>query len=104
MIIYVAFPLRESDMTLLDEGLLASESLLLAQHLPENERKKAFLQAQIAFGNVPLEWIEESQKLRWLQLYSTGLNPYQQKDWNNKSVIVTNLHGFFGEPVAETAL
>jgi phosphoglycerate dehydrogenase-like enzyme len=106
MIVYVTFPLRESDITLLDKGLLPSESLLLAQHLPENERKRAFLQAQVAFGNVPLEWVEESVRLQWLQLYSTGLNPYQQIDWNNKPfpVTVTNLHGFFGEPVAETAL
>lgn len=106
MIIYVAFSLKDSNITLLQEGLITSETLLLAQHIPESERSKAFLQAEVAFGNVPLEWVEESQRLRWLQLYSTGLNPYQQIDWDKKAcpITVTNLHGFFGEPVAETAL
>jgi glyoxylate/hydroxypyruvate reductase A len=104
-LIYLAFPLNEADQATLRGALLPSERCLWAQHLPKVEQREAFLRAEIAFGNVPLEWIEESRHLRWLQLFSAGVNPYHELDWDSfPNLTVTNLRNFFGQPVAETAV
>ena len=103
--IYVAFSLPDAEKSLLEESLLPTERCSWFQLLPEEERLNAFREAEIVFGNVPLDWIEKSENLRWLQLYSAGVNPYQELDWSKMPQIkVTNLRNFFGQPVAETAV
>jgi phosphoglycerate dehydrogenase-like enzyme len=66
----------------------------------------AFREAEIVFGSVSPEWILDSRNLRWAQLDSTGFGQYQQLDWGSMAsrVTMTNLGGFFAEPVVETAL
>lgn len=103
--IYVAFSLPDAERALLEESLLPSEHCSWFQLMPEEERLQAFQQAEVVFGNVPLDLISQSKQLRWLQLYSAGVNPYQELDWSTMpQITVTNLRNFFGQPVAETAV
>lgn len=66
----------------------------------------SFSQCEVAFGNPPPAWLAESDALRWIQLESVGFGEYRGLDWPTlgRRVAMTNLAGFFAEPVAETAL
>ena len=66
----------------------------------------AFADCEVAFGNVPAHWLKASDRLRWLQLESVGFGEYRDLDWATlgRRLTVTNLAGFFAEPVAQTAL
>lgn len=65
-----------------------------------------FQDCDVVFGNVPAHWIEQSSALRWAQLDSVGFGEYRALDWSSleKRVTMTNLAGFFADPVAQTAL
>ena len=65
-----------------------------------------FNQCDVVFGNVPAHWIEQSAALRWAQLDSVGFGEYRSLDWPRleKQITITNLAGFFADPVAQTAL
>ncbi len=65
-----------------------------------------FISCQIALGNPPFPWLKSADKLRWIQLESTGFNEYAPLAdlANEPNPILTNLAGFFAEPVAETCL
>tara|TARA_B100000927_G_scaffold35134_1_gene25250 strand:- start:1849 stop:2778 length:930 start_codon:yes stop_codon:yes gene_type:complete len=65
---------------------------------------KNFMQSNIVFGNVPPKMIEQSSKLEWIQLESTGFSEYMHLEKLNKKIIITNLKGFFAKQVAQTAL
>ncbi|MCO6052240.1 D-2-hydroxyacid dehydrogenase [Mesorhizobium sp. RP14(2022)] len=61
---------------------------------------------EVIFGNPePLD-VQANAALQWMQLESVGFGEYADLDWqrDGKDVIVTNLAGFFADPVAETAL
>lgn len=62
--------------------------------------------APIMFGNPEPEVIAANASLRWLQLESVGFGEYAGLDWSRPggTAQVTNLAGFFADPVAETAL
>ncbi len=66
----------------------------------------SFADCEVVFGNVPANWLAQSRTLRWFQLDSVGFSEYRDLDWAalGKDVTVTNLAGFFANPVAETAL
>lgn len=84
--------------------LVGPHGITFANH-DESDRAK-FDAAQIVFGSVPPNWLAEARLLRWLQLNSTGIGQYLHLDWNKlgKTITVSNLAGFFAEPVAETAV
>src|SRR3546814_4092126 len=53
-------------------------------------------------GNPPSKWLEKKEiRVQWMQLYSAGFNEYQGLQ---KAIPVSNLHGFFAQPCAETVL
>lgn len=60
----------------------------------------------VIFGNPDAEVIAANAHLRWLQLESVGFGEYSALDWSRDGgkAVVTNLAGFFAEPVAQTAL
>ncbi|UVK54608.1 D-2-hydroxyacid dehydrogenase [Mesorhizobium sp. AR02] len=60
----------------------------------------------IVFGNPEPDKIAANQNLRWLQLESVGFGEYAGLDWKcgHGKTLVTNLAGFFADPVAESAL
>ena len=61
---------------------------------------------EIVFGNPEAAIVSANPKLRWMQLESVGFGEYVGLDWRRLEgrVTVTNLAGFFADPVAETAL
>ncbi len=61
---------------------------------------------QIAFGNPPPETLANAGTLTWVQLESVGFGEYADLDWPllGQRLTLTNLAGFFADPVAETAL
>lgn len=61
---------------------------------------------EIVFGNPEASIVSANPKLRWMQLESVGFGEYLDLDWTRPAgrVAVTNLAGFFADPVAETAL
>ncbi len=67
---------------------------------------KDFFDCEIVFGNVPASWVEKSSSLRWMQLESVGFGEYRHLELQSsgKAVVVTNLAGFFADPVAQSAL
>jgi glyoxylate/hydroxypyruvate reductase len=60
----------------------------------------------VIFGNPDAKVVMANKNLRWLQLESVGFGEYAALDWSRPggTVIVSNLAGFFANPVAETAL
>ncbi len=66
----------------------------------------SFLSCEVAFGNVPAAWLTGNAELRWMQLESVGFDEYGDLDWDSlgQRLTVTNLAGFFADPVAESAL
>jgi phosphoglycerate dehydrogenase-like enzyme len=73
---------------------------------PSSADRPAFDRCEIAFGNPPASWIAKSPRLRWVQLESVGFGEYMALDWAvlGPRVRITNLAGFFAEPVAESIL
>jgi phosphoglycerate dehydrogenase-like enzyme len=72
----------------------------------ESVARPFFEKSEIVFGNPPASWIATHPSLRWVQLESVGFGEYLSLDWDTlgKRVTVTNLSGFFSDPVAESIL
>ena len=66
----------------------------------------AFQGVEIVFGDVPPVWLTQTRTLRWMQLGSVGFSSYAHLDWPmlSQQITVTNLAGFFAEPVAQSAM
>ncbi len=66
----------------------------------------AFLNSEVVFGNVPPSWLPHASSAAWIQLESIGFGEYMDLDWKvlGEHIKMTNLAGFFTEPVAETVL
>jgi glyoxylate/hydroxypyruvate reductase A len=60
----------------------------------------------VAFGNPDSDSLIGAETLRWVQLESVGFGEYVDLDWEGlrRRLTLTNLAGFFADPVAETAL
>lgn len=60
----------------------------------------------IVLGNPEPRVVAANSSLRWLQLESIGFGEYAGLGWERDggAVMVTNLAGFFADPVAESAL
>ena len=61
---------------------------------------------EIVFGNPEPGQIKTAEALKWVQLESVGFGEYLDLDWARLEgrVTLTNLAGFFADPVAESAL
>lgn len=71
-----------------------------------NKDEQAFQQCDVLYGRVPQEWVQANSSLRWMQLSSVGFDDLLPWNWVilGKRLQVTNLAGYFANPVAETAL
>jgi glyoxylate/hydroxypyruvate reductase A len=79
---------------------------LTGECIREDAVPESFKRCEIAFGNPPASWLVGAEGLRWVQLESVGFGEYMDLDWQQLQgrLTLTNLAGFFAEPVAETAL
>jgi phosphoglycerate dehydrogenase-like enzyme len=106
MNIFQYISLDAESQGILDENLTPQVHRIIANRNSREEKQlEQFLGCEIAFGNIPADWIEKSSALKWIQLESVGYEPYLDVlPTFGKRGVLTNLHGFFGQPVAETAL
>ncbi|MDR6561897.1 MULTISPECIES: D-2-hydroxyacid dehydrogenase [unclassified Arcicella] len=102
MKIYIHTKFEENEALLIKEQLSEKYKIVIGEEIPAEKREEEFLSASICFGNVPLAWAQKTTQLKWLQLHSAGLDPYQQL--TDHTFKITNLKGFFGQSVAETAV
>ena len=102
MKIFCQVRLSSKEKQLLSDGLKGHD-VIFAQDYEENAEKEHFMDCQVAFGNPPLDWIKHNAHLRWVQLESVGLDPYQE-EIDKEYIFFSNLKGFFDRPVAETVI
>lgn len=106
MEIFVSLDLTDAEAARLREVAGGDRVHLAGACSKTAELVPSFAACEVAFGNPPPAWLAESETLRWVQLESVGFGEYRDLDWAHlgRRVTVTNLAGFFAEPVAETAL
>lgn len=102
---YIHLPLRPGLRSYLD-GKFPQVTFIYGDDLSPEEQQSIFNTCEVSFGQIPPEWLPESTQLKWVQIASAGINKYLDLDWDRleKQITLTNLHGLFGESVAETAL
>jgi glyoxylate/hydroxypyruvate reductase len=89
------------------EEALGADALAYSGGRGDRDGERAlFSSCEVALGNPPAAWVAESSALRWLQLESVGFGEYLALDWRKLGgrLRITNLAGFFSEPVAESIL
>jgi phosphoglycerate dehydrogenase-like enzyme len=106
MEIFVSGDLTETQVARLREDAGADTLHVHGYFSEDAGLEPSFANCEVVFGNVPASWLMQSKALRWVQLDSVGFGEYRDLDWRQlgKEVTVTNLAGFFAQPVAETAL
>ena len=105
MNIYIACELKKLEKKIIKDNLKKHKlyfSNLKFKEIADNN----FLKCEIVFGNIPSNWIQQSSKIKWLQLESSGFGEYSnvKKNFLNEDVIITNLKNFFACQVAQTTL
>ncbi len=106
MEVFVSLDLTDKQLTRLRD-ICRADSLHVHGCFSEDAGlEPSFTNCEVVFGNVPAGWLPQSEALRWIQLESVGFGEYRELDWRalGQNITVTNLAGFFAEPVAETAL
>ena len=101
MNVYVQTPLGNSEKEYFTSKLPESVQAVFESDLSESTRRENVEKADIIFGNVSAEWLENAKNLRWVQLHSVGFDKYQ--DLKTKATL-TNMKGFYAQPCAETAV
>jgi glyoxylate/hydroxypyruvate reductase A len=105
MNIFLDAALAGDDLARLRE-ITADDHLVIGAVAASGSMPADFAACEIAFGNVPAAWIAASDALRWVQLESVGFGEYGGLDGQSigARLTLTNLSGFFAEPVAESIL
>ncbi len=106
MEVFVSLDLTDKQLTRLRD-ICRADSLHVHGCFSEDAGlEPSFTNCEVVFGNVPAGWLPQSEALRWIQLESVGFGEYRELDWRalGQNITVTNLAGFFAEPVAETAM
>lgn len=106
MDIFVSLDVTARQVALLEEIAGADDLHVHGGFAGDAALDPDFGRCEVVFGNVPANWLPQSRALRWVQLESVGFGEYRALDWRalGQLMTVTNLAGFFTEPVAETAL
>lgn len=94
--------LSDDNKKFLCSRLPAGAAAVFLDELTGPARREEFTRADYVYGNPPAAWLRgENIRLQWMQLYSAGFNEYQGLD---RGIAVSNLHGFFARPCAETVI
>lgn len=106
MEIFVSIELTEAQRARLSEVAGSDRAHFRGEFADDATVDPAFGGCEVAFGNLPPAWLPDATALRWLQLESVGFGEYADLDWPalGRRLTLTNLAGFFAEPVAESAL
>jgi glyoxylate/hydroxypyruvate reductase len=102
MKIYIQTKFQDPEIQAFKDALTPKHEVIFGDGDNSEANKVKFLDSEICFGNPPLDWLEETNTLKWLQLNTTGFDQYLGlKDF---SFQFTNLKGYFGLSVAETTV
>ena len=106
MNIYLSIPLHKAQIARLQKLVEGGELYIREDYDDAAVLDPVFIDCEIVFGNVPAIWIENAPKLKWIQLESVGFGEYRHLDWSrlDQQVTVTNLAGFFADPVAQSVM
>lgn len=67
----------------------------------EKATQEMIQDAEIIIGNADTYFVQNAQKLEWIQLNSAGVDPYVKKNILKDDTILTNASGAYGPGVAE---
>ena len=100
MRIFVCVNLTAAQRTRLCQSLPGDEILYHPDPLPA--ASTLFEICELVFGNPRVEWLVRGGKTRWVQLESVGFGEYVSVGLQPSARCpkMTNLAGFFAEPVA----
>jgi glyoxylate/hydroxypyruvate reductase len=102
MKIYIQTKFQDPENQAFKYALTPKYEIIFGNGDSSEANKVKFLDSEICFGNPPLQWLEETNTLKWLQLNTTGIDQYLGlKDFDFQ---FTNLKGYFGLSVAETTV
>lgn len=106
MNIFVCLSLKDDQLERLHASIKGHELHYFPDAETNPKAKSVFDNCQVVFGNPPAKWIAESAAIRWVQLESVGFGEYTGLDWRalEKRLQLSNLAGFFSNPVAESIL
>jgi glyoxylate/hydroxypyruvate reductase A len=102
--IFVTAFLKPEALALLHEALAGADYYVADRFNPRKGDKAEFLKADVVFGNIAPDWLEEATTLQWMQLESTGFEYYLGCKGLSPDLQITNLRGMFERPAAETAM
>jgi glyoxylate/hydroxypyruvate reductase len=100
--IYIYSKFEATEKANLNSLLGTNFTLYFHDEILENMQFETFNNCVYCLGNVPLAWCRKSENLKWLQLHSAGIDPYNLLE--KPDFKITNLRGYFAESVAETTL
>ncbi len=102
MKIFCTLRLAPSERTTLIDRTKPDE-IFFHNELDPEAAHEVFRECEVVFGSPPLEWLNGAKNLKWVQLASAGLDPYQEII-NEGKIKFSNLKGFYDAPVTETAI
>ena len=106
MKIFVCIPLTEMQQQSLVHSLKGDDMFFVPENGSGPEVKAAFNASEVVFGNPPADWLLDGSQPRWIQLESVGFGEYLHAGLaaGPNLPMMSNLSGFFSEPVAESLL
>lgn len=105
MKIYAALPGGTAEHDVLRRFAGADELWLADPAALTEADRRAFGEAEVAFGLFPAELLPAAVRLRWIQFISVGIEGYLAVDWGRfGSLVCTNLRGVYADPMAQTVL
>ena len=106
MQIFTTLDWSDAQIARLEAQVGDARLLRAASFTGEPDKKGAFDACKIVFGNPRVAWVTDSPTLRWLQLESVGFSEYAGLATAVQAgrCKVTNLAGFFDDPVAQSLL
>lgn len=99
--ILVTIPMEEEHRKQIEKIAFDAEICYIS---PEEITEEKVQEADIILGNVPVKYLKESQKLKWIQLNSAGANEYTKEDVLREGTLLTNSSGAYGLAIAEHLL
>jgi phosphoglycerate dehydrogenase-like enzyme len=106
MKVYVDYALSPEARAILAR-VAGGDEVWTARDSPASQQDRAaFMEAEVAFGEVPTDLLSQARHLRWIQLPSVGLDYYRSADWGELAprITCTNMKGVFTEAVIQTTL
>lgn len=100
--VFVHTQLSTRNKDFLRNALPSEARVVFLDDLDPDSAFREFAVSNYVYGNPPAAWLHtEDSLLEWVQLYSAGFNEYQGL---GRPLPISNLHGFFAQPCAETVL